>query len=118
MRLRQALLAVAVLATALAAYGCKHVLIPSPGDPTVRVYMDEEIYGDVLDLQKKLKDPKMASTLYFINRMLAMAKTEGRDVDGDTRVKIISSDDKGSVVEILEGKYVGYQGFVPKENLR
>jgi hypothetical protein len=118
MRLRQAFLAVTVLATALAASGCKHVLVPDPGNPTVSVYEDEEIYTDTLNLEKQAQDPTMQKVLYFINRMLAMAKTERREVDGDTRVKIISSDAKGSVVEVLEGKYLGYQGFVPKENLR
>ena len=118
MRLRQGLLAVTVLATALTASGCKHVLVPKPGDATVRVYMDEEIYTDTLDLQKKIQDPTMAKVMPFMNHMMAMARTEGRDVDGDTRVKIISSGAKGSVVEVLEGKYIGYRGFVPKENLR
>jgi transcription antitermination factor NusG len=39
------------------------------------------------------------------------------EIDDQTPVKVVSTDDNGTVVEIVEGPMKGQTGFVAKQNL-
>ena len=119
MRLRNLWIGVILLATALAASGCEHRLIPNSGDKVVRVYEREEVYDAILEINGKLADPNFyPAAKPTLTMILAGAEKQSRDVDGGTRVKVLSSDSKGSKVEVLEGVYIGFKGFVLAKNLR
>jgi len=94
---------------ALALAGCGHKLVATSGEKTVSVYPDEDTY-------KKLAQMKgqggVAGMLGGLGENLATKK-----VAADTPVKILSSDDMGAQVEILDGSEKGQKGFVPKENV-
>jgi len=41
-----------------------------------------------------------------------------KQVDDKTQVKILSTDDKGSIIEIGDGPNKGMKGFVPKTSVK
>jgi hypothetical protein len=120
MRIGTLSLATIALVVALATSGCTHRLIPYQGNKAVKVYQDEDVYKAATNIRKQLSDPSTtAGARPYLGILLGLAeKSEARDIDGGTRVKIISSDEQGSNIEVLEGPYIGYKGFVPKDNLR
>jgi hypothetical protein len=44
-------------------------------------------------------------------------KFSAREIDDQTPVKVVSSDDNGAIIEIIEGPMKGQSGFVAKQNL-
>jgi hypothetical protein len=44
-------------------------------------------------------------------------KFEAKEIDDRTTVKIVSSDDFGSVIQIIDGPMSGHTGFVAKQNI-
>jgi len=94
---------------ALLMAGCGHKLVASEGQTQVAIYPDEDTY-------KKLEQMKakggVAGMLGGMGENLGTGK-----LDNNTPVKIVSSDDLGSVVEVTEGPSKGMKGFVPKANV-
>ena len=96
---------VSVLAGAivLAAMGCKesasnHKLVGTDGKHSVAVYPDEATYQTA-------------------SRQPAGTSANAQQVDEQTPVVIISTDDNGAVVQIIDGPMKGQNGFVPKDNV-
>ncbi len=40
-----------------------------------------------------------------------------KQVDNNTPVRVIRSDDRGSQIEVMDGAFKGMQGFVPKDSV-
>jgi len=90
-------------AIAIAAIGCQrsatnHKLVATGPKHSVPLYADEATY------QKASHQP-------------AGVGAETPQVDDQTPVVIISSDDSGAVVEIVDGPMKGQNGFVAKDNV-
>jgi len=90
-------------AIALAATGCKesasnHKLVGTDGKHSVAVYPDEATYQTA-------------------SRQPAGTSANAQQVDDQTPVVIISADDNGAVVQIIDGPMKGQNGFVPKDNV-
>jgi hypothetical protein len=103
--MKRSLIVIAALAGALAfsAMGCKesasnHKLVGTDGQHSVPLYPDEATY------QKVSHEP-------------APAGANAPQVDDQTPVVIISADDNGAVVQIMDGPMKGQNGFVPKNNV-
>jgi hypothetical protein len=91
-------------AIAIAAIGCQrsaanHKLVAKGATHSVPLYADEATY------QKASQQPA------------AGVGAQPQQVDDQTPVVIISSDDSGAVVEIVDGPMKGQNGFVPKDNV-
>jgi|YelNatPaOPRAMG01_1025707.scaffolds.fasta_scaffold02149_6 hypothetical protein len=99
----------AILALSIVAAGCGHKLVAAPGEQTVAVYPDEDTY---LKLQQLKKEGGMAGMLGGIGQNFTAVR-----VDDKTPVKILSSDDKGAIIQVLKGPHLGLKGFVPKNSL-
>ena len=97
------------LAALLLMAGCGHKLVATEGQTQVAIFPDEDTY-------KKLAQMKaqggVAGMLGGMGENLAAGK-----LDNGTPVKVISSDDLGSQVEVTEGPSKGMKGFVPKANV-
>ena len=118
MSIRRFNTAIVISVIVLGVSGCSHRLVADPGQHSVRVYQDEEVYNTTLHIQRALKEESMTQAQRgFIGMVAGVARTEARDADDGTRVAVISQDSAGSQVELLEGPNKGYKGFVPRENL-
>jgi hypothetical protein len=102
--MKRYLIVIPALAGALAfsAMGCKesasnHKLVGN-GQHSVPLYPDEATY------QKVSHEP-------------APSGANAPQVDDQTPVVIISADDNGAVVQIMDGPMKGQNGFVPKNNV-
>jgi hypothetical protein len=119
MKNRRFLLGTGALVIALVVSGCTHRLLPDQGDRAVRVYQDEDVYKAIQEDLDKIRDPKVDPNVKkYLGMVVGLAGGESRDVDGGTKVKITSSDDIGYMIEVEEGQYLGYKGFIVKANLR
>ena len=109
MRISTIVICAFVIGGALAIAGCGHHLVAHNGESTVAVYPDENTFVKLTDLKKQGGVGGMIGGL-----------GEGltaKQVDNNTPVRIINSDDRGSRIEVLDGAFKGTQGFVPKDNL-
>jgi hypothetical protein len=98
-----------VIGLALLAAGCGHRLVAAPGQQTVSVYPDEDTY---LRLAKLKKEGGMAGMLGGLGENFT-----AKQVDDKTPVKILSSDENGSMVEVTGGPSKGLKGFVAKNSV-
>jgi len=106
LRIRSATIALVAL---MMLGGCSHKLVATEGQTQVSIYPDEDTY-------KRLSQMKaqggVAGMLSGMGENLATGKLDDR-----TLVKIISSDDLGSNIEVSDGPSKGMKGFVPKANV-
>jgi hypothetical protein len=104
-----------IRATAIALFalmmlgGCSHKLVATEGQGQVSIYPDEDTYRK---LEKMKAQGGVAGMLSGMGENLATGK-----LDNQTPVKIISSDDLGSNIEVSDGPSKGMKGFVPKANV-
>ena len=110
MRLRTLITLSFVLVAALSAAGCGHKVVANPGETTVSIYPDEDTW------QKLGQMKSQGGVVGMLSGLGAGLAT--KQVDNNTPVKIISSDDSGSKIEVLDGANKGLSGFVPKANLK
>jgi hypothetical protein len=89
--------------------GCGHKLVAHNGETTVNVYTNKEQFEKV-ESMKSQGGP--AGILGGLGESMLAKK-----VDSDTPVKVLSSDEKGASVEILDGPQKGFQGYVANDNL-
>jgi len=108
---------IAILLITLAVPGCSHHLVTGDGQRTVKVYKSEDVYNASVHIKRALGIQKTDGAEKFAAWLNAMAENEYKDIDSDTRVKVVSSDAAGANVEVLEGPNRDYKGFVPRENL-
>lgn len=98
------------IGASLAIAGCGHKLVAHNGESTVAVYPDENTFTKLSDLKKQ--GGVVGGLIGGVGEGLAT-----KQIDNNTPVRIIHSDDKGSQVEILDGAFKGMQGFVPQDNV-
>jgi hypothetical protein len=89
--------------------GCTHKLVAHNGDTTVDVYSNK----DQFDKVKSMKSEGGAAGIFggIGESMLA------KKIPSATPVKILSSDEEGSMIEVMDGPEKGLQGYVAKDNL-
>ena len=86
-----------------------HKLVVTGNQHSVPLYTDEQTYSDVSHEKQQGGVEGMAGDV--------RSKFSARQIDDQTSVKIISSDDNGAVIQIVDGPMKGQTGFVSKQNL-
>ena len=86
-----------------------HKLVVTGHQHSVPLYSDEKTYLDVSHEKQQGGVEGMAGDL--------RDKFSARQIDDQTPVVVISSDDNGAVIQITEGPMKGQSGFVAKQNL-
>ena len=116
MRAKSNFLAILLAASAFAVAACQsgqsivsHKLVASANQPSVPMYPDEQTYLKVSRMQQQGGIEGMAGDVR--KNFVALA------IDDQTPVTIVSSDENGSVVEIVQGPMKGHSGFVAKQNV-
>jgi len=109
MRISTLVICAFVIGGALALAACGHKLVAHNGESTVAVYPDEDTFTKLVDLKKQ---GGVGGMIGGLGEGLA-----AKQVDNNTPVRIVRSDDKGSQVEVMDGAFKGLQGFVPKDNV-
>ena len=90
--------AIALAATACKESAANHKLVGTDGKHSVAVYPDEATYRTA-------------------SQQPAGTGANAQQVDDQTPIVIISTDDNGTVVQIMDGPMKGQNGFVPKDNV-
>ena len=86
-----------------------HKLVVTGNQRSVPLYSDEQTYLDVSHQKQEGGVKGMAGDL--------RNKFSARQIDDQTPVTVVSSDDNGAVIQITEGPMKGQSGFVAKQNL-
>jgi hypothetical protein len=86
-----------------------HKLVVTGNQHSVPLYSDEQTFLDVSHEKQQGGVEGMAGDV--------RNKFSAREIDDQTAVKVVSSDDNGAVIEIIEGPMKGQSGFVAKQNL-
>ena len=102
-------LAASMVGVALCIAGCQHRLVAAPGENTVAIYPDRQTYDKLSELKKSGPLGQLASGLG--------KGVESKAVDDKTLVNVLSSDDEGDVIEVVDGPNKGVSGFVPKNSV-
>jgi hypothetical protein len=89
--------------------GCGHKLIAHNGNTTVDVYGNKEQFDKVQAMKSQGGPAGLLGG--FGENMLA------KKIDNDTPVKVISTDEEGAQIEVLDGPAKGIQGYVARDNL-
>jgi len=110
MRISTLVICAFTIAASIAIAGCGHKLVAHNGESTVAVYPDEDTFTKLADLKKQ--GGVVGGMIGGVAEGLA-----AKQVDNNTPVRIISRDDKGAQIEVLDGSFKGTQGFVPSDNL-
>ena len=110
MRISTVIICAAVIGAMIAVAGCSHKLVAHNGESTVAVYPDENTFVKLTDLKKQ--GGVVGGMIGGLGEGLA-----AKQVDNNTPVRVINSDDKGAQVEVLDGAFKGMHGFVPKDNV-
>jgi transcription antitermination factor NusG len=105
---RLATLCVAIVAALMLA-GCGHKLVANAGEHTVKVYPDQATYDKLAKLKSEGGPMGMLGGLG--------ANLAAKQVDDRTPVRIVSSNDEGSEIEVTDGPFKGLKGFVPRQNV-
>ncbi len=99
-----------LLAATVVVAGCGHKLVTVGDEQTVKVYPDEKAYERLTELQNK--GGPLGGVIGDVGKNLI-----AKELANDTRVNIISRDDRGAQIEVIKGPDAGLKGFVRKENL-
>jgi transcription antitermination factor NusG len=102
-------LTLAAIALAIVAAGCSHRVVANAGEHTVKVFPDQATYDKVAKMKS---EGGAMGMLGGIGANLA-----AKEVDDRTPVRIITSNEEGSVVEVTDGPFKGVTGFVPRQNV-
>ncbi len=86
-----------------------HKLVVTGNHHSVPLYPDENAYLKYGRMKQEGGVEGMMGNIG--NKMVT------KDIDPETPVKIVSSDDNGAVVQITAGPMKGQTGFVPKQNI-
>jgi hypothetical protein len=89
--------------------GCGHKLVAHNGATTVDMYANKEQFEKV----ESMKSQGGVGGLFAGIGQNLLAKK----IDNDTPVKVLSTDNDGATVEILDGRNKGQQGYVAKDNV-
>jgi CheY-specific phosphatase CheX len=80
-----------------------HKLVVTGNQHSVPLYSDEQTFLDVSHEKQQGGVEGMAGDV--------RNKFSAREIDDQTAVKVVSSDDNGAVIEIIEGPMKGQSGF-------
>lgn len=87
----------------------QHKLVATGGSHTVPLYPDEATY---LKVAHKAQESGVTGMVGNVQKDFT-----AKQIDDQTPVKIISSDDNGDEVQITQGPMAGQAGFVAKQNV-
>src|ERR1700724_4311373 len=99
-----------VIGGGIALAGCGEKQVAHNGENTVAVYPDEDTFVKLVDLKKQ---GGVGGMIGGLGEGLA-----AKQVDNNTPVRIISSDDRGAQIEVLDGAFKGLNGFVARDKVR
>lgn len=97
------------IAMTLMLAGCGHKLVALQGEKSVPMYPDEQTYTKISSLKQQ---GGVQGMLGSVGQGLA-----AKQIDDQTPVKVISTDENGAQVEIIDGPMKGQSGFVSKQNV-
>ena len=86
-----------------------HKLVVTGNEHSVPLYSDEQTYLDISHEKQQGGVEGMAGDI--------RNKFSARQIDDQTPVEVVSSDDNGAVIQIIEGPMKGQSGFVAKQNI-
>jgi transcription antitermination factor NusG len=109
MRISTVVICASVIGGMVALAGCGHKLVAHNGESTVAVYPDEDTFVKLVNLKKQ---GGVGGMIGGLGEGLA-----AKQVDNNTPVRVIRSDEKGSQVEVLDGAFKGMNGFVAQDNV-
>jgi len=109
MRISTLVICAFTIAVSTAIAGCGHKLVAHNGESTVAVFPDENTFTKLNDLKKQ---GGVGGMIGGLGEGIAT-----KQIDNNTPVRIINSDDRGSQIEVLDGAFKGTQGFVPSDNV-
>lgn len=102
-------LAAALVLGLISLAGCGHKLVAHGGDTTVSVYPGKDAF-DKMKAMEKQGGP--AGLIAGLGESMVAKK-----IDAGTPVKILSTDDTGCQIEVLDGPNKGMQGYVSKDSV-
>jgi len=108
-KIRNFILGAVIMVAAMALAGCGHKLVAHGGDTTVAVYPDKASFERLRQLQSQGGPAGMLGGLG--------ASIVAKKVDNGTPVKVITSDEDGYQIEVLDGASKGLQGYVSKDSV-
>jgi hypothetical protein len=108
-KVRQFIVGIGMLVAALVLTGCGHKLVAHGGDTTVAVYPDKASFERLKGLQSQGGPAGMIGGLG--------ASLVAKKVDNGTPIKVLSSDDDGYQIEVLDGANKGISGYVSKDSV-
>ncbi|HEV3111543.1 MAG TPA: hypothetical protein VGY99_13715 [Candidatus Binataceae bacterium] len=86
-----------------------HKLVVTGNQHAIPLYSDE---NDYLKFSRMRQEGGIQGMVGDIGK-----KFVAKDIDDQTPVKIVSSDDNGAVIQITDGPMRGQTGFVAKQNI-
>ena len=108
-RLMHCCLMLGAIAIAIVAAGCGHRVVASAGEHTVKVFPDQATYDKVAKMKSQGGAMGMLGGIG--------ANLAAKEVDDQTPVRIVTTNDEGSVIEVTDGPFKGVKGFVPRQNV-
>jgi hypothetical protein len=109
MRISTLVICAFVIGGALALAGCGHKLVAHGGDTTVPVFPDKASFERLKNMQSQGGPAGMIGGLG--------ASLVAKKVDNGTPVKVVTSDEDGCQIEVLDGASKGLQGYVSKDSV-
>ena len=106
---KRSCLTLAAIAIAIVAAGCSHRVVANPGEHTVKVFPDQATYDKVAKMKSQGGAMGMLGGIG--------ANLAAKEIDDRTPVRIVTSNDEGSVVEVTDGPFKGVTGFVARQNV-
>jgi hypothetical protein len=106
---RNLIFGIAIPIVALTLAGCGHKLVAHGGDTTVPVFPDKGSFERLKNLQSQGGPAGMIGGLG--------ASLVAKKVDNGTPVKVVTSDDDGYQIEVLDGASKGLEGYVSKDSV-
>ncbi|MBV8056719.1 MAG: hypothetical protein JO071_15930 [Deltaproteobacteria bacterium] len=86
-----------------------HKLVVIGNQHSVPLYSDEQTYLQISHEKQQGGVEGLAGSIH--------SNFSAREIDDQTPVQILSSDDNGAIIQITEGPMKGQSGFVAKQNL-
>jgi len=102
-------IAVTLMGALLGITGCSHKLVGRAGETTVSVFPTKKDFDNVMSMKSRGGAEGMVGGL---GETLVAKK-----VAESTQVKILSSDNEGDEIQVLQGPSAGLRGYVAKDNV-